>query len=74
MDKTGQNWADYLPMNVVKELVGHSSISTTAQFYTTVDRDHEKKAARAVQELLDRNKNDVSVTYEAELSQIDKGR
>jgi len=44
----GQNWADDLPMNVVKELMGHSSISTTAHFYTTVDRDHQKKAARAV--------------------------
>jgi integrase len=66
----GQNWADYLPMNVVKELLGHSSISTTAEFYSTVDRDHEKKAARVVQELLDRNKNDVSVTYETENRQI----
>jgi integrase len=66
----GQDWADYLPMNVVKELMGHSSISTTAQFYSTVDRDHEKKAARVVQELLDRNKNDVSVTYKAEINCI----
>ena len=66
----GQNWADYLPMNVVKELMGHSNISTTAKFYNTVDRYHEKKAARIVQELLDRNKNDVSVTYEAEISRI----
>ena len=66
----GQNWADYLPMNVVKELMGHSNISTTAEFYSTVDRDHEKKAARVVQELLDSNKNDVSVTYETEISRI----
>ena len=66
----GQNWADYLPMNVVKELMGHINISTTAKFYNTVDRDHEKKAARVVQKLLDSNKNDVSVTYEAEISRI----
>lgn len=64
----GQNWADYLPMNVVKELMGHSNISTTAEFYNIVDRDHEKKAARVVQELLDRHKNDVSVTYEGKIS------
>lgn len=64
----GQNWADHLPMNVVKELMGHSDISTTQEFYTQVDRDHEKKAAQVVQQLLDMNKNDVQVTYEANLS------
>ncbi|KKL22927.1 hypothetical protein LCGC14_2430500, partial [marine sediment metagenome] len=62
----GQNWADYLPMNVVKELMGHSNISTTAEFYSTVDEDHERKAAMAIQKLLDR-KSDVSVTYEANI-------
>lgn len=66
----GQNWADYLPMNVVKELMGHSNIATTQEFYTTVDRDHEKKAAQVVQMLLEKSKNDVNVTYEADLSQI----
>jgi hypothetical protein len=45
-------------MNVVKELMGHSDISTTAEFYNTVGRDHERKAARVVQRLLDRNKSD----------------
>ena len=48
----GQNWADHLPMNVVKELMGHSNITTTAEFYSTVDRVHEKAAATAIQELL----------------------
>ncbi len=52
----GQNWADYLPMNVVKELMGHSNISTTAEFYNQVDRDHEMKAARVIQNLLESNK------------------
>lgn len=49
----GQNWADHLPMNVVKELMGHSSIATTQEFYTQVDRDHELKAARVIQQLLE---------------------
>jgi len=66
----GQNWADYLPMNVVKELMGHSNIATTQEFYTTVDRDHEKKAAEVVQRLLEKSQSDVQVTYEAEISQI----
>lgn len=56
----GQNWADYLPMNVVKELMGHSSIATTAEFYNQVDRDHELKAARVIQSLLESNKNATS--------------
>jgi len=53
----GQNWADYLPMNVVKELMGHSNIATTAEFYNQVDRDHELKAARVIQALLESNKD-----------------
>ena len=63
----GQNWADKLPMNVVQQFLGHSDISTTAKFYSKVDRDHEEKAAQIVQELLDNNKNDVQVTYEGEI-------
>ena len=46
-----------LPMNVVKELMGHSNISTTAEFYNQVDRDHELKAARVIQRLLDTGKD-----------------
>jgi integrase len=68
----GQNWADHLPMNVVKELMGHSSIATTAEFYNQVDADHEAKAARVVQRLIDRaesntksNKTDARLTPEA---------
>jgi len=49
----GQNWADYLPMNVVKELMGHSNIATTAEFYNQIDSDHEAKAARVIQNLLE---------------------
>lgn len=73
----GQNWADDLPMNVVKELMGHSDISTTQKFYTTVDRDHELKAAQVVQRLLENGQrekqekqSDVKVTYKANFSQI----
>jgi len=47
-----QNWADHLPMNVTKELMGHSNITTTAKFYSTVDEDHQRKAARVIDELL----------------------
>jgi len=68
----GQNWADYLPMNVVKELMGHSSITTTAEFYLAVDRDHERKAAESVQRLLENalpaEQTDVSLTYGANLA------
>ena len=55
----GQNWADHLPMVVVKEFLGHSSIETTAEFYSKVDPHHEKAAATAIQELLTEK-----VTYE----------
>jgi len=50
--------------------MGHSNISTTADFYNQVDRDHEKKAADVVQWLLENSQNDVSVTYEGEISKI----
>lgn len=73
----GQNWADYLPMNVVKELMGHSSIATTQEFYTQVDSDHEAKAARIMQQLIDgpdtkekTKKTDARLTPEADLGQI----
>jgi integrase len=48
-----QNWADHLPMNVTKELMGRANISTTAKYYSQVDEDHRKKAARVIDELLD---------------------
>ncbi len=40
----GTNWAAHLPMHVVKELMGHSDISTTSEFYTTVDDELADKA------------------------------
>ncbi len=73
----GQNWADYLPMNVVKELMGHSNIATTAEFYNQVDADHEEKAARVIQKLIDNaennknsNKTDAKMTPEPDSRQI----
>ncbi len=58
----GQNWADHLPMNVVKELMGHSKVETTLEYYNQVDLDHEAKAARVIQQLLAK-KTDVNLTY-----------
>jgi integrase len=47
-----QNWANSLPMNVVKELAGHSDIETTNRFYSTVDETHLKAAAQLGDNLL----------------------
>ncbi len=63
----GQNWADHLPMSVVKELMGHSKVETTLEYYNQVDKDHEEKAARVVQKLIEAaqesKKTDVKMTY-----------
>ena len=48
----GQNWADNMSIHVVKELMGHSSIATTQEFYTQVDKEHQARAAQTVQKLL----------------------
>ena len=45
----GQNWANHLPMNVVRELMGHSDIATTADFYSTVTEEHELQAQSIMQ-------------------------
>ncbi len=39
-------------MNVVKELIGHSSISTTQKFYSQVDEGYRMKAAAVIDALL----------------------
>lgn len=46
------NWAAHLPMHVVKELMGHSEISTTAEFYTVVDDSMADKARWVVDAVL----------------------
>jgi integrase len=80
----GQNWANTLPMNVVKEFMGHSSIDTTEKFYSTVDNDHFEKAKETMNDLLEKagaEKTDLLLTFsgdseknqsEAEKSSCDK--
>lgn len=62
----GQNWADHLPVNVVKELMGHSKAEKTLEYYNQVDRDHEEKATKVTQSLLksvdESDKTDARVT------------
>lgn len=48
----GQNWANHLPMNVVKELLGHSALSTTVEFYSTVSAEHEAQAVAVTDALV----------------------
>ena len=55
--------------NVVKELMGHSKAETTLRYYNQVDKDHEKKAARVIQSIIESayqpEKNDVELTYKS---------
>jgi len=46
-----QNWANELPINVTKELAGHSSIATTQKYYLQVDEYHRAKAAAVIDSL-----------------------
>jgi integrase len=36
-----------------KRLMGHADIATTAKYYSQVDEDHQRKAARVIDELLE---------------------
>ena len=64
----GQNWADHLPLNVVREFMGHASISTTAEFYSTVSKDHADQARWLMEALTTGTvtTNDAEVTPGAE--------
>jgi integrase len=42
-----------LPINVTKELAGHSSIATTQKYYLQVDEYHRQKAAAVIDNLLE---------------------
>jgi integrase len=54
-----QNWADYLPANVVKSYLGHSSIETTNRFYSIVDASHMALTKEIMDKLLQQpNSND----------------
>jgi len=49
-----QNFVDGgLPINAVKELMGHSSITTTQKYYCTVDESHKNMASAIQNKLLD---------------------
>ena len=68
-----QNWANELPINVTKELAGHSSIVTTQKYYLQVDEYHRAKAAAVIESLVsDANgfeKNDAGMTPEGSFTQ-----
>lgn len=69
----GQNWANHLPMNVVKELMGHADISTTTEFYTTVTNEQEIQAQWVIESITvgaNRKKTDARVTPEPKISPI----
>ena len=40
------------PVHTLKQLMGHSSIVTTQEFYTQVDMEQQVKAARVIEEML----------------------
>lgn len=68
-----QNWQNYLPMNVVKNLAGHSNIETTEKFYSTVDESQLANAARMSDELLNKagaETTDLFLTFSADLEGI----
>ena len=60
----GTIWAAHLPMHVVKELLGHSEISTTAEFYTMVDDSMADKARWVVDATLGASANPSTVVLE----------
>ena len=64
-----QNWADYLPMNVVKELAGHSSIETTAKFYNKVTPEHMRQAKQIGETLLGGDVTDHKLTFSGNLGE-----
>ena len=63
-----QNWANRLPINTLKKLMGHSNIRTTAKFYLQLDDEQQARAARVIQELLE-NESDVSGTYRPDFAE-----
>jgi len=62
----GQNGVETLPMNAVKEFMGHAEIKTTAEFDTVVSSDHVEWARRAIEAITmkARTKTDAKVTPE----------
>lgn len=56
-----QNWADRLPVAVTKELMGHSSVSTTLKFYNQVDQMHRQQAADSIQKMLEQAEQEIKI-------------
>lgn len=46
------NWAMHLPIQVVQQLAGHSSINTTRQYYLSVQPEHMEMATKAINSML----------------------
>ena len=68
-----QNWADQLPMNVTKEFMGHADMATMQEFYSQVDKHHERIATDGIQTILvdaeqKTEKKDVCGTYKPALT------
>jgi integrase len=49
-----QTWADHLPLNVTKELAGHSDLATTLKYYNQVDDYHRQKIDEIMQKWLNK--------------------
>lgn len=68
----GKNWADSISNpEVVRVLMGHSSLNTTMRFYNQVSEDDRKKAARATENYLNSTalkSTDAKLTFSAELN------
>ncbi len=63
-----QNWADYLPANVVKFYLGHSKLETTNRFYSIVDESHTAWTKKVMDKMLSgktQNHLDTGWTLEA---------
>ena len=43
-ESSGQNWANRLPMNALRDPMGHADMSPTGEFYCTISEDHLAKA------------------------------
>ena len=74
----GRNWADSLPMNVVKSFLGHADISTTEKFYSIVDDEHLSKATATMNNLLktepkklDTETTDLKMTFSDDFASCD---
>jgi integrase len=65
----GKNWADVLPLHVTKELMGHSTITTTMKFYSQVDESQRTRAAAVIDGLISRAEAKVTPGSDAQ-SQI----